>query len=284
MTPFVADDGSSISPRSPGREYHQTSSTGEQGIGVQRPSANGSPASTRAGELTKISAPVSPFLEMAEIADRTAKLPVTSKRGPGGPALLFENVTGYPGATVLMNQFGSERRMKLALEADSLDAIAERIRTLLHPPTPITLVDKLKLLPTLAEVAPLLSQDDRSLRRGLQTSHHRGRRRRTLASFPFSPPGPQDGGPFITLPCVITRDPRSAKRNVRHVPHGRSTTATPPACIGSGQKNAAEQLRDRLRASTNSSLPSLASETWDRTTAAARVDLMALHRRRHLRH
>jgi len=49
-----------------------------------------------AGELTNISQPVSPYLEMAEIADRAAKLPATSKRGPGGPALLFENVTGHP--------------------------------------------------------------------------------------------------------------------------------------------------------------------------------------------
>ena len=51
-----------------------------------------------------------------------------------------------------MNQFGSERRMKLALQVDSLDEIAERIRTLLHPPTPVSFLDKLKLLPTLAEV------------------------------------------------------------------------------------------------------------------------------------
>src|ERR1700721_1261480 len=70
----------------------------------------------------------------------------------GGPALLFENVKGHPGAKVLMNQFGSERRMKLALETDSLDAIAERIRELIHPVTPITMMDKLKLLPKLAEV------------------------------------------------------------------------------------------------------------------------------------
>ena len=50
---------------------------------------------------------------------------------PGGPALLFEKVKGYPGSRVLMNQFGSERRMKLALDVDKLDEVAERIQSLL---------------------------------------------------------------------------------------------------------------------------------------------------------
>ncbi len=87
----------------------------------------------KAGELVRISQPVSPYLEMSEIADRTAKLGSKSGSGgvkAGGPALLFENVVGHPGARVLMNQFGSLRRMHLALDTDSLDAIAERIRTL----------------------------------------------------------------------------------------------------------------------------------------------------------
>ena len=110
----------------------------------------------RSGELVVIKEPVSPYLEMAEIADRAAKLNGDDKHGPGGPALLFENITGYPGARTLMNQFGSEARMKLALEVPSLDDIAGRIRTLLHPPTPTSLLDKLKLLPKLAEDRLLL--------------------------------------------------------------------------------------------------------------------------------
>ena len=86
----------------------------------------------KAGELRRIRESVSPYLEMAEIADRTAKLGKGTAKA-GGPALLFENVASYPGAQVLMNQFGSERRMKLALETDSLDtAIADRIRDLLE--------------------------------------------------------------------------------------------------------------------------------------------------------
>ena len=105
----------------------------------------------KSGELKRISAEVDPILEMAEIADRVAK----SGRGTakaGGPALLFENVKGYPKARVLMNQFGSERRMKLALETSSLDDIAYRIRELLHPVAPASFMDKLKMLPKLAEV------------------------------------------------------------------------------------------------------------------------------------
>ncbi|HKR26868.1 MAG TPA: hypothetical protein VJS11_05415, partial [Acidobacteriaceae bacterium] len=88
----------------------------------------------KSGELRRIREEISPHLEMAEIADRAAK----SGRGTrtaGGPALLFENVKGFPGARVLMNQFGSERRMKLGLglnpDSDSLDAIAQRIRALM---------------------------------------------------------------------------------------------------------------------------------------------------------
>jgi 4-hydroxy-3-polyprenylbenzoate decarboxylase len=71
----------------------------------------------KAGELKRIREEVDPVLEIAEITDRASKS--VSKSGvKGGPALLFENIKGYPGAQVLMNQFGSERRMKLALGVD----------------------------------------------------------------------------------------------------------------------------------------------------------------------
>ena len=73
----------------------------------------------RAGELVEIDAPVDPYLEIAEITDRVVKA--------GGPALLFRDVAGsqYP---VLTNQFGSERRMAIALDARSLDDVANRVR------------------------------------------------------------------------------------------------------------------------------------------------------------
>jgi 4-hydroxy-3-polyprenylbenzoate decarboxylase len=216
----------------------------------------------KSGELCRIREAVSPNLEMAEIADRTAKLGKGTAKA-GGPALLFENVTGYPGARVLMNQFGSERRMKLALETDSLDAIADRIRTLLHPPTPAGFIAKLKMLPTLAEVGSffpkVIAAKDAACK---QVIHHlspeqggpAGGQGIDLTKLPVLTTWPQDGGPFITLPCVVTRDPRGSgdqpgKRNVgmyrMQVYDGQTT-----GMHWQRQKNAAEHLRDRLRAAT----------------------------------
>src|ERR1700728_4506020 len=110
----------------------------------------------RAGELKHIREEVDPVREIAEITDRASK---AGRKGgargyqAGGPALLFENVKGYPGARVLMNQFGSERRMKLALGIDpdsgSLDEIAQRIRALLEVKSPEGFLEKLKMLPML---------------------------------------------------------------------------------------------------------------------------------------
>ena len=82
----------------------------------------------RAGELKKIKTEVDPILEITEIADRVSKGAAKKYGRPGGPALLFENVKGANGVPVLINQFGSERRMQMALGVDSLDEIAERIR------------------------------------------------------------------------------------------------------------------------------------------------------------
>src|SRR5438876_12098614 len=78
----------------------------------------------RAGELRRIKAEVDPVLEITEIADRVSKSP------GGGKALLFENVKGSK-LPVLINQFGSARRMQMALGVDSLDEIAGRIRALM---------------------------------------------------------------------------------------------------------------------------------------------------------
>jgi len=213
----------------------------------------------RSKELKRISESVSPFLEMAEIADRTAKLE-RGGRPWGGPALLFENVVGHPGARVLMNQFGSEARMKLAVEASSFDDIADRIRALIKPETPVSLMDKLKLLPKLAEVgsffpklvSPKEARCKEVILRGADVD---------LRRLPVLTTWPGDGGPFITLPCVITRDARSGKRNVgmyrMQVYDGQTT-----GMHWQRQKVAAEQMRDRMRASAS--------------TPAEAVDLMAL--------
>jgi 4-hydroxy-3-polyprenylbenzoate decarboxylase len=241
----------------------------------------------KAGELKRIREAVSPNLEMAEIADRTAKLGKGTSKA-GGPALLFENVTGYPGARVLMNQFGSERRMKLALDlnpsTDSLDAIAERIRTLIHPETPTSLLDKLKLLPKLAEVGSffpkVISAKDAACKEVIHRNVADGGQGIDLLKLPVLTTWPQDGGPFITLPCVVTRDPRSSgnqpgKRNMgmyrMQVYDGQTT-----GMHWQRQKVAAEHLRDRLRMATEPGAPGL-EKTWDRTTSdlSGRVDIMA---------
>ena len=198
----------------------------------------------RAGEVKRVKAEVSPVLEMAEIADRAAK----SGRGTehaGGPALLFENVAGYKGARVLMNQFGSERRMKLALEVDSLDEIAGRIDTLLHPVPPSGLMDKLKMLPMLAEVGSFFPKRIEARRAPCKEVVLKGEDVDVL-KFPVLKTWPGDGGRFITLPCVVTRDPSSGKRNVgmyrMQVYDGKTT-----GMHWQRQKVAAEHFRDRLR-------------------------------------
>ena len=233
----------------------------------------------KAGELRRIREAVSPCLEMSEIADRTAKL---GKGTPaaGGPALLFENVTGFPGAKVLMNQFGSLRRMHLALDTDSLDAIADRIRTLIRPESPTSLLDKLKLLPKLAEVGSFFPKVIPAKDAPCKQVIHRlaedgGGGGVDLTKLPVLTTWPQDGGPFITLPCVVTRDPKSGKRNVgmyrMQIYDGQTT-----GMHWQRQKNAAEHLRDHLRAATNPGAPGL-EKTWDRTTSdlSGRVAIMA---------
>jgi len=226
----------------------------------------------KVGELRRIREAVSPYLEMAEIADRAAKLGKGTAKA-GGPALLFENVTGFPGAKVLMNQFGSERRMRLALEVDSLDEIAGRIDALIHPETPATLMDKLKLLPKLAEVGSffpkLVTAKDASCKQVIHRRVEDGGQGIDLLKLPVLTTWPEDGGPFITLPCVVTRDLRSSggqpgKRNVgmyrMQVYDGETT-----GMHWQRQKVAAEHLRDRLRVAAASGA----------NDASARVELMA---------
>jgi 4-hydroxy-3-polyprenylbenzoate decarboxylase len=213
----------------------------------------------RAGELKRITAEVDPILEMAEIADRTSKLGRGTSKA-GGPALLFENVKGYPGSRVLMNQFGSERRMKLALETDSLDAIADRIRTLLKPETPTSIMDKLKMLPKLVEIGNFFPKVIAAKDAPCKQVIHRGEEV-NLLDLPILKTWPHDGGRFITLPCVLTRDPKSGKRNVgmyRMQVYDDKTTGM----HWQRQKVAAEHMRERLRQASPDS--------------AARVDLMAI--------
>ena len=103
----------------------------------------------RAGELKRIRVEADPILEVTEIADRVSK---SKGATPGGHALLFENLAGHAGSKLLINQFGSERRMQMALGVNSLDEIAGRIRELLNMKSPEGFLEKLKMLPMLAEM------------------------------------------------------------------------------------------------------------------------------------
>jgi len=157
----------------------------------------------RAGELKKIRTPVTPILEIAEITDRVSKT-------PGGPALLFQNIEGHAGSQVLINQFGSARRMNLALEVDSLDQVADRIRHFVDVKSPQGFLDKVKMLPMLAEMGKFFPKT-------VSTGPCKEVIKRdnfSLLDFPILQCWPKDAGRFITMPCVITRDPKSGKRNV----------------------------------------------------------------------
>ena len=163
----------------------------------------------RAGELKRIQTEVDPILEIAEITDRVSKSR-DSHNNPGGHALLFQNVKGYPGSQLLINQFGSEARMKLALGVNSLDEVADRIRAFMDVKSPQGFLDKLKMLPLLAEAGKFFP---RTVPTG-PSKEVIQRDNFSLVDFPILQCWPQDAGRFITLPCVTTRDPKTGKRNL----------------------------------------------------------------------
>ena len=225
----------------------------------------------KAGELKRIKEPVSPRLEITEITDRVSKTG-SSSRGikaaqgyaPGGPALLFENIAGHPGHKVFINQFGSERRMAMALGVDRIEEIAERIQGLMNMKAPEGLLDKLKMLPQVAELTrsfpKTVSAKDAPCKQVILRDNF------NLLDFPVLTCWPHDGGPFITLPCVHTRDPKSGKRNIgmyrMQVYDGQTT-----GMHWQRQKVAAEHYRQALRAR--------AEENADADPKAARVAAMA---------
>jgi len=202
----------------------------------------------RAGELRRITTEADPILEIAEIADRVSK-GRDSKGNPGGPALLFQNLKGYPGRQLLINQFGSESRMKLALGVNSLDEIADRIRMFMDVKSPQGILDKIKMLPMLAEMGKFFPKTVSTgpCKEVIQRDNF------SLLDFPILQCWPQDAGRFITLPCVVTRDPKTGKRNVgmyRIQIYDDRTTGM----HWQRQKVAAEHARDRMRAAVATSL------------------------------
>jgi 4-hydroxy-3-polyprenylbenzoate decarboxylase len=156
----------------------------------------------REGELVRVSAEVDPHLEITEITDRVVKA--------GGPALLFENPKGseHP---LLINQFGTERRMCLALGVESLDEAGRRVGDVLEMQPPQGLVEKVKGLRKLKSIADTQPKRVRSgpcqelVLQGADVD---------LGALPIQTCWPGDAAPFITLPAVITKDPRTGGRNV----------------------------------------------------------------------
>ncbi len=150
--------------------------------------------------LTRISAEVDPVLEIAEINDRVVKA--------GGPALLFENPKGsrFP---CVVNLFGTPERMRLALEVEDLDDIGREMLQFLEPEIPTGLVEKLKTLPKLKRLADFLPRYVRSgpCKEVIMKEDP------SLDLFPILKTWPGDGGRFITLPMVFTKDPETGQRN-----------------------------------------------------------------------
>src|SRR5580658_1841933 len=148
-----------------------------------------------------------------------------------------------------MNQFGSERRMHLELGVDSLDDIAARIRALMDVKSPEGFLEKLKMLPMLTEIGKFFPKTIPARDAPCKEVIHRDNF--SVLDFPVLQTWPLDCGRFITLPCVVTRDPRTGKRNMgmyrMQVYDGQTT-----GMHWQRQKNAAEHLRDRLRATTGS--------------------------------
>lgn len=158
----------------------------------------------KANELVRIKTFVDPHLEIAEITDRI------SKSGGGGKALLFEN-TGYD-FPVLMNAYGSERRMCMALGVSDLDETAREIEDLfkmISAPKE-SMLDKLKLLPKLGAFASWMP----AVKKGRGACQEVVLEQPDITKIPVITCWPKDGGPFITLPVIHTKDPTTQSRNV----------------------------------------------------------------------
>ena len=155
-----------------------------------------------AGELVRIKTYVNPHLEITEITDRVSK--------HYGPALLFEN-TGYD-FPLLINAMGTEKRMAMALGVNNLDDISLQMEALFKSLTSPknNFIDKLKMLPQLSEIAswmPKVISGKGECQEVVMTNPD-------ITKFPVLKCWPEDGGPFLTLPIIHTKDPITGIRNV----------------------------------------------------------------------
>ncbi len=151
-------------------------------------------------EIKRIPFEVDPVLEITEFADRAVK--------QNGPALLFQKPRGSE-IPVLINAFASRRRMELALEVGSLEEVAARLQELLALEAPQGLLGKLKMLPRLAELGSFFPKlvSDGPVKEVIK------RKDFSLFDYPILHCWPGDGGRFITLPLVFSKNPETGKRN-----------------------------------------------------------------------
>ena len=158
-----------------------------------------------AGELVRIKREVSPDLEIAAIADQEMKSP------GGGKALLFEKVAGSK-MPVLVNAFGSKKRLVMALGGHP-DSHGKRIEELMKLSPPASPRELLHLLPTLGEIRAVFPKRKKSSYPPCQEVILTGEAV-DLSKIPVLTCWPDDGGPFVTLPCVFTKDPETGRQNV----------------------------------------------------------------------
>ncbi len=189
--------------------------------------------------LARIGDSLSPDLEIAAVTDQACKLP------GGGPALLFEKPAGFD-MPVASNVFGSVERMCLALGVKTLDDLAAEINQLMTPQMPEGIMDAIKMLPMVNRLRDLMPKTvkDGPCQEIVQ-------RDGTLDQLPILKCWPDDGGRFITLPLVFTRDPETGMRNIgtyrMQVFDGRTTGMHWQRHKGGAQHHrVAERLKRRL--------------------------------------
>ena len=157
------------------------------------------------GMLKHIKTPVDCNLEITEITDRVSKM-----EGKKNVALLFENVKGYD-MPVLMNAFGSMDRLALAFGVNDIEEIPNELREILRLPyiSHQNKMDLIHIIPTAKRAINFPKYVKKAPCQEVVITDNP-----TLDKFPILKCWPQDGGPFITLPLVFTRNPKTGKRNV----------------------------------------------------------------------
>lgn len=212
--------------------------------------------------LKRIKTPVSCDLEITEITDRISK-----REGAGNVALLFENVIGYD-VPVLINALGSMERMAMALGVNKIDDVADEIRTMLKLPY-ISLQNKMDVISIIPLIKRAINFPKYVKNAPCQEVIERNP---DLDKFPILRCWPQDGGPFITLPLVFTKNPATGKRNVgmyRLQKYDKTTTGMHWHI----HKNGADNFRDTVSSGRNRMEVAVAIGTDPALTYAATAPL-----------